>query len=100
MKTLLVLALSLSLLCVTTGCQKTATPAERAKSSTTAQPKNNPAVSEQSSESTNESQTADADQPDDPGMTTAHDKTVKQETPSGDESSRAAPNEGDAEPPQ
>lgn len=42
----------------------------------------------------------DSDQPDDPGMTTSHDKTLKQEQPSGDESSRAAPNDGDAEPPQ
>jgi hypothetical protein len=42
----------------------------------------------------------EADQPDDPGMTTDQDKTVKQEQPSGDESSQAAPNEGDAEPPQ
>jgi hypothetical protein len=42
----------------------------------------------------------DSDQPDDPGMTTAHDKTLRQELPSGDESSQAAPNEGDAEPPQ
>jgi hypothetical protein len=44
--------------------------------------------------------TADADQPDDPGRTTTHDKTLQQEQPSGDESSQAAPNEGDAEPPQ
>lgn len=41
-----------------------------------------------------------SDQPDDPGMTRAHDKTLIQEQPSGDESSRAAPNDGDAEPPQ
>jgi hypothetical protein len=33
-------------------------------------------------------------------MTIDHDKTVKQEQPSGDESSQAAPNDGDAEPPQ
>lgn len=41
-----------------------------------------------------------SDQPDDPGMTRKHDKTLIQEQPSGDESSRAAPNDGDAEPPQ
>ncbi len=43
---------------------------------------------------------ATADEPDDPGMTTERDKTRQQEKPSGDESSQAAPNEGDAEPPQ
>lgn len=41
-----------------------------------------------------------SDKPDDPGMTRAHDKTLAQEEPSGDESSRAAPNDGDAEPPR
>lgn len=100
MKTLLILTLSLSLLCVTMGCQKTAMPTGSLESSTTAQPNSNLTADDQSSQRTNEAQSADADQPDDPGMTTAHDKTVKQETPSGDESSRAAPNEGDAEPPQ
>lgn len=45
-------------------------------------------------------QAPDSDQPDDPGMTRSHDKTLKQEQPSGDKSSRAAPNDGDAEPPQ
>lgn len=40
------------------------------------------------------------DVPDDPGLTVKRDKTLKQERPSGDESSQAAPNEGDAEPPQ
>lgn len=42
----------------------------------------------------------DSGQPDDPGMSRRHDKTLIQEEPSGDKSSRAAPNEGDAEPPQ
>ncbi len=35
----------------------------------------------------------------DPGMNPNRDKTPDEELPSGDESSQAAPNDGDAEPP-
>ena len=35
----------------------------------------------------------------DPGMDSDRDKTAAEEQPSGDESSEAGPNEGDAEPP-
>jgi hypothetical protein len=94
---------SLSAILLITGCQKSSPPAaatdqSRVNQSETDAFTQNP--QEQPTEIGPTASQADADQSDDPGMTTAHDKTVKQEKPSGDESSRAAPNEGDAEPPQ
>lgn len=47
------------------------------------------------SEPGDDSASSDAD----PGMDPNRDKTPAEELPSGDESSQAAPNEGDAEPP-
>lgn len=97
MRTLFAVTIGLLAICYTAGCQQSAAP-PRAGSPTTSQtPANKTAASTPDS---GESSTSDADQPDDPGMTTEHDKTITQEQPSGDESSRAAPNEGDAEPPQ
>lgn len=102
MKTSFILAASLSAILVTASCQKSSPPA--ADQSRAAPPQTNgSAVDLQEQPKPIDPATdskADADQPDDPGMTTAHDKTVKQEKPSGDESSNAGPNEGDAEPPQ
>ncbi|HWB09436.1 MAG TPA: hypothetical protein VG826_09440 [Pirellulales bacterium] len=99
MKTSFALAASLSTILLL-GCQNSSPPAAVRDQSRAAQPlasTSQPEVTETGAGA--ESQTED-DQPDDPGMTTAHDKTLKQEEPSGDESSRAGPNEGDAEPPQ
>lgn len=91
---------SLALIFVVVGCQKAAPPAMPAASPTTqgapgTQTSNLPDDGMPPSDNR-----AGEEQPDDPGMTTAHDKTIKQEQPSGDESSQAAPNEGDPEPPQ
>ena len=99
MKTSFAWAASLSAILLITGCQKASPPAAATGQSQGAQPQTN-ASTPSGTEQPKAAESADSDQPDDPGMTTAHDKTVKQEEPSGDESSRAAPNEGDAEPPQ
>jgi hypothetical protein len=97
MRTLLALSTGLLTAVLATGCQKASAPATATDQSRVTQPQNQDRNGQEAK--VTESEPA-ADQPDDPGMSTAHDKTVKQEQPSGDESSRAAPNEGDAEPPQ
>jgi len=104
MKCLLAVAASLFTILLSVGCQKASPPAP--DQSRAAQPQASrqvPGAADQNgpkSTGAGDESRPDADQPDDPGMTTARDKTVKQEEPSGDESSLAAPNEGDAEPPQ
>lgn len=88
---------------VALGCQQTAAPTQGVGSASGGG--QNAAERQAAQQPSNEAATSDAgtdrsEQADDPGMTTTHDKTRKQEQPSGDESSRAAPNEGDAEPPR
>ena len=105
MKTLLVLTACLVVSFAVAGCQKATAPGTPA-SPAAAQSNSAPVPRGESAQDTANRITdsgvneADADQPDDPGMTTDRDKTLKQEQPSGDESSQAAPNDGDAEPPQ
>ncbi|HVX12411.1 MAG TPA: hypothetical protein VHC22_14610 [Pirellulales bacterium] len=98
MKTSCTLVAGMLLASAVCGCQKTTAPAPQGSgsaSATATAPSANAGDRATSAE-----MSTDADQPADPGRTTAHDKTLKQEQPSGDESSQAAPNEGDAEPPQ
>lgn len=105
MKTLLILTACVVVSFAVAGCQKATAPATQA-SPAAAQTKTAPgqpggpgqAAANRITDSGVDE--ADADQPDDPGMTTDRDKTLKQEQPSGDESSQAAPNDGDAEPPR
>jgi hypothetical protein len=98
MKTSFALAASLFAILLL-GCQKNSPPAPVTGQSRAAQPQPNTSQAEPNDTSAAVESKADADQPDDPGMTTAHDKTIKQEEPSGDESSRAGPNEGDPQGP-
>jgi len=101
MKTSFALAACLSAIFFVTGCQKSSPPAPATAPSRVVLPQENtsmPSSQEQANEAGAGHET-DSDAAD-PGMTTDHDKTVEQEQPSGDESSRAAPNDGDAEPPQ
>lgn len=102
MKTTRILAVSFVLVFVIAACQKTTSPMR--PNSPAATPNVPPASSGQPEQiggaNNGTDNGADAGQPDDPGMTSDHDKTLKQEQPSGDESSQAAPNDGDAEPPQ
>lgn len=85
---------------IAAGCQQTTAPKQEVHPPATGQTAEQRQAANPSAEQPTAGPRSDVDQPDDPGMTTAHDKTPKQEEPSGDESSRAAPNEGDAEPPE
>ena len=87
----------------TTGCQKSSTPPPAAVRAPPPAAVDQPVpvrANADTGDAPDEAEQAGADEPDDPGRTTARDKTAQQEEPSGDESSRAAPNDGDAEPPQ
>lgn len=92
-------AIYLSVVCFVVGCQQKVShvPTPPAGNSSSAAGGTADAVKD----TTSTTVTDDAGAPsDDPGMTLDRDKTARQELPSGDESSRAAPNEGDAEPPR
>jgi hypothetical protein len=101
MRTFLALTVTLLAICHAIGCTKNAAPPSTPRPTAAPQPQSSSAETNAAGTSDKDaSSSPDADQPDDPGMTTQHDKTIKQEEPSGDESSGAAPNDGDAEPPQ
>ena len=100
MRTFLALTYALFAVGYMAGCQQNSVPPRSTSPTISQPPSNSSGTAAASTPDKGESAASDATQPDDPGMTSEHDKTIKQEEPSGDESSRAAPNEGDAEPPQ
>ena len=93
------IAVCLFVVCFVVGCQQKVSPvpAPPAGNTTNAAGGTTDALSDANSTTVTDDAGA---QSDDPGMTIDRDKTASQELPSGDESSKAAPNEGDAEPPQ
>jgi hypothetical protein len=96
MRTAMFVAACLLSVCFAVGCQKGASPARGLPAANT----NSAAPSGGVDQDSTSGIQSTSDQPDDPGMSSQRDKTIRQELPSGDESSRAAPNEGDAEPPR
>ncbi|HVA50828.1 MAG TPA: hypothetical protein VNH11_31080 [Pirellulales bacterium] len=103
MKTSSIITAGSILLLLISGCQQTGAPSQEVghgSGSGQSATQKAPDVQPPSEAADVNDKQATADEPDDPGMTTERDKTRRQEKPSGDESSQAAPNEGDAEPPQ